>query len=164
MSFRALTPFGRSPLTKNSERSDPTAWRGEFDRLFDDMFKGFGSLPSVWGEGAAAPKIDIKETKEGIEVTAELPGVDEKDVEVELVDDLLTIRGEKKVERTDENKDKGYHVMERSYGSFQRAVRLPYAAENDKVSAEFSKGVLKVTCPRPAEIAAKTRKIDIKSR
>jgi HSP20 family protein len=163
MSFRALTPFGRSSLAKNGERSDSTAWRGEFDRLFDDMFKGLGSLPSVWGEGVAVPRIDIKETREGIEVTAELPGVDEKDVEVELVDDLLTIRGEKKIERTDENKDKGYHVMERSYGSFQRAIRLPYAAENEKVLAEFGKGVLKVNCPRPAEIAAKTRRIDIKS-
>jgi HSP20 family protein len=162
MSFRALSPFGRSPVARSNERNDTLPWRGEFDRLFEDMFKGFGNLPAVWGEGNAAPKVDIKETKDGIEVTAELPGVDEKDVEVELVDDLLTIRGEKKVERTDENKDKGYHVMERSYGSFQRAIRLPYAAENDRVSATFSKGVLKITCPRPAEIAAKTRKIDIR--
>lgn len=163
MSFRALSPFGRSPMAKNSDRNDALSWRGEFDRLFDDMLKGVGPLPAVWGEGNAAPRVDIKETKDAIEVTAELPGVDEKDVEVELVDDLLTIRGEKKVERVDQNKDKGYHVMERSYGSFQRAIRLPYAAENDKVSAEFSKGVLKITCPRPAEIAAKTRKIDIRT-
>ncbi|TDQ78961.1 HSP20 family protein [Dongia mobilis] len=164
MAFRALTPFGRGGVAPRPERNDPLAWRGEFDRLFDDMFKGFGALPSVWGEGAAAPKIDVKETDAGIEVTAELPGVDEKDVTVELADDLLTIRGEKKMERKEEDKEKGYHLMERSYGSFQRSLRLPYACPGEKVEAEFNKGVLRITCPRPAEVAAKTRKIDIKSR
>jgi len=164
MSLRTLVPFGRPNLASRNERHDPLAWRGEFDRLFDDMFKGFGALPAVWGEGNAAPKIDVRETDAGIEVTAELPGVDEKDVTVELADDLLTIRGEKKVERKEEDKDKGYHVMERSYGSFQRAIRLPYACPTDKVEADFAKGVLKITCPRPAEVAAKTRRIDIKSR
>lgn len=163
MSLRPLVPFGRSNLAGRNERSDPLAWRGEFDRLFDDMLKGFGTLPTAWGEGGTAPKIDVRETDAGIEVTAELPGIDEKDITVELADELLTIRGEKKFERKEEDKDNGYHLMERSYGSFQRAVRLPYACPTDKVEAEFTKGVLKITCPRPADVAAKTRKIDIKS-
>jgi HSP20 family protein len=163
MSFRELTPFRRSPLAPRGESDNVFSWRRDLDRVFDDMFKNFGQLPSVWGSGAAAPSIDVKEGKDGIEVTAELPGVDEKDVEVELVDDLLTIRGEKKAERNEEDKEKGYHVQERSYGSFQRSIRLPFRAESDKVTAEFKKGILKISCPRPAGATATGRKIDIKA-
>lgn len=161
MSFRGLTPFRRSSLAPRDEQDSFFPWRRDIDRVFEDMFKSFGQLPSVWGSGAGAPSIDVKESKDGIEVTAELPGVDEKDVEVELTDDLLTIRGEKKAERSEEDKEKGYHVQERSYGSFQRSIRLPFRAESEKVTADFKKGVLKVSCPRPAGASIAGRKIDI---
>ncbi len=164
MAFRSLTPFGRSPVPSREDRDDFFSWRRDIDRAFEDMFKNFGSLPAVWGSGTAAPKIDVKETKDGIEVTAELPGVDEKDVEVEINDDLLTIHGEKKIERDEEDKETGYHVMERSYGSFHRSVRLPFSADSGKIAAEFGKGVLKITCPRPANVQPKAQKVSIQSR
>ena len=139
--------------------------RREMDRMFDDVLKGFGTggLPAALG-GAGVPRMDVKETATGIEITAELPGVDESDVEVELSDDVLTIRGEKKVEKEEGDKEKGYHLMERSYGSFARSIALPFEADSEKVSADFSKGVLKVVIPRPAAAAAKTKKIEVKAK
>jgi HSP20 family protein len=166
MSFKSLMPFARSgaPGRVGTDFDPFTSMRREMDRMFDDVLKGFGTggLPAASG-GAGVPRMDVKETAAGIEITAELPGVDESDVEVELSDDVLTIRGEKKVEKEEGDKEKGYHVMERSYGSFARSVQLPYGAEGDKVTADFSKGVLKVVVPRPAEVEAKTRKIQIKA-
>jgi len=168
MSLKSLMPFARSNVpSRTGYDMDPFRnMRRDMDRLFDEMWKGFGggnAMPAVFAGGDAAPRIDVKETATGIEVSAELPGVDEKDIEVELQDDVLTIRGEKKVEMEEGDKEKGYHVMERSYGSFARSVALPYSAEPDKVSADFSKGVLKVVVPRPAEITAKTKKIEVKA-
>lgn len=169
MSLKSLMPFARSTTpNRTGYEMDPfTAMRRDVDRVFDDMWKGFGGgagLPAAFGSGASTPRIDVKETAAGIEVSAELPGVDEKDIEVELQDDVLTIRGEKKVEKEEGDKEKGYHVMERSYGSFARSIALPYGADPDKVSADFAKGVLKVLVPRPAEVAAKTRKIEVKAK
>ena len=166
MSLKSLMPFARAAApSRTGYDFDPFAsMRREMDRMFDDAFKGFGgNVPAAFAAGVAAPRMDVKETDAGIEITAELPGVDEKDVEVELSDDVLTIRGEKKFEKEEGDKEKGYHVMERSYGSFARSVQLPYGAEGDKVSADFSKGVLKVVVPRPAEVEAKTKKIQIKA-
>ncbi|HVO01901.1 MAG TPA: Hsp20/alpha crystallin family protein [Candidatus Cybelea sp.] len=168
MSLKSLMPFARSSTPTRFGDYDPFfGMRREMERMFDDMLKGFGatSLPAVFGGNGngAAPRIDVKETDGGIEVSAELPGVDEKDIEVELQDDVLTIRGEKKVEKEEGDKEKGYHLMERSYGSFARSIALPYSADPGKVSADFSKGVLKVVVPRPAEAAAKTKKIEVKA-
>jgi len=115
---------------------------------------GFGA------RGALAPSIDVSENDKGIEVTAELPGVDEKDVEVTLADNLLTIKGEKKSER--EEKEEGSYVSERSYGSFQRSFSLPYEVDAGKVEAKFDKGVLKISLPKSPELKKKTKKIAIK--
>jgi HSP20 family protein len=109
-----------------------------------------------------APKIDIAETKDAIDLTAELPGVGEKDVDVTLADGMLTIRGEKKTERDERNKDKNWHVVERSYGSFSRAIPLPFDPDPAKVEAMFDKGVLHIHLPKPAEMAKKQQKIEIK--
>ncbi|MDQ7249883.1 Hsp20/alpha crystallin family protein [Dongia sedimenti] len=169
MSLKSLMPFARSNVpSRGGYDVDPfTAMRRDMDRFFDDMMKGFGSssngLPVAF-TGAAAPRIDVKETETGLEVSAELPGVDEKDVEVELQDDVLTIRGEKKIEKEEGDKEKGYHLMERSYGSFARSITLPFEADSEKVSADFSKGVLKVVIPRPATAVAKTKKIEVKAK
>jgi len=135
----------------------------EVEKTFEDFtrrtpFAGFASF----GEGAMAPKIDVAEGKDGIEVTAELPGVDEKDIDVTLADGVLTIRGQKKSERDEEDKDKNWHVVERSYGSFSRSVRLPYDPDQSKVEAKFDKGVLHVRLPKPAEVAKKEKKIEIR--
>jgi len=95
------------------------------------------------------------------ELTAELPGVDEKDVQVTLEDNILTIKGEKRTER--EEKKGGYHLAERSYGAFQRAFEVPASVAADKVDATFAKGVLKVTLPKSEAGQSKARRIDVKA-
>jgi HSP20 family protein len=95
-------------------------------------------------------------------VTAELPGVDEKDLDVTLANEVLTIRGEKRTERDEEDKDKNWHVVERSFGSFTRAIPLPFDPDATKVEARFDKGVLRIRLPKPGEVAKKQQKIEIK--
>jgi HSP20 family protein len=109
-----------------------------------------------------SPKIDIAEGKDAIDVTAELPGVDAKDLDVTLANGMLTVRGEKRTERDEEDKDKNWHVVERSYGSFSRAIPLPFDPDPAKVEAKFDKGVLHIHLPKPAEVAKKQQKIEIK--
>jgi len=134
----------------------------EIEKTFDD-FSRRGPLAGFagFGEGATAPKIDVSESKDGLEVTAELPGVDEKDIDVTLSNGVLTIRGEKKTERDETDKDKNWHVSERRYGSFTRTITLPYDPDSSKVEAKFEKGVLRVRLPKPAEITKKEKKIAI---
>lgn len=139
----------------------------EIEKTFDDFSRrgplaGFTGFGAGFGDGATAPKIDVAEVKDAIEVTAELPGVDEKDIDVTLSNGVLTIRGEKKTERDETGKDKSWHVVERSYGSFSRTIALPYDPDSGKVEAKFDKGVLRVRLPKPAEIAKKEKKIEIR--
>jgi HSP20 family protein len=134
----------------------------EIEKTFDD-FSRRSPLAGYFGDGAAAPKIDVSEGKDGIEVTAELPGVEEKDIDLTLSNDVLTIRGEKRSERDETDKDKNWHVVERRYGLFSRSVTLPYQPDSDKVEAKFEKGVLRVRLPKPAEIAKKEKKIAIRA-
>lgn len=118
----------------------------EFNRLFEDAFKGSGMAPSL---GAAeAPRMNLCETDTGYRLEAELPGVSEDDVEITLADDVLTIRGEKKGEHSEQREN--YHVMERSYGSFARSIRLPFTVSPDEVGASFRDGLLTVTLPKKA--------------
>jgi HSP20 family protein len=109
-----------------------------------------------------SPTIDVAESKDAIDVTAELPGVDEKDVDVTLANGMLTVRGEKKTERDEQDKDRNWHVVERSYGSFSRTIPLPFDPDPAKVEAKFDKGVLHIHLPKPAEVAQKQQKIEIK--
>jgi HSP20 family protein len=132
----------------------------EIEKTFDD-FSRRSPLAGYFGDGAAAPKIDVSESKDGIEVTAELPGVDEKDIDLTLSNDVLTIRGEKKSERDEGDKERSWHLVERRYGAFTRTVTLPYQPDSDKVEAKFEKGVLRIRLPKPAEIAKKEKKIAI---
>ena len=146
--------------------------RDEVDRLFDRFSTRFPSLPtgrslfdwdpfggSRGAAGFAAPSVDIAETDESYDVTADLPGVSEKDINVELKDDVLTVSGEKKEES--EKKQKDYRLSERRFGSFKRSFRLPSGVDEDKVTANFKDGVLKVVLPKSAEARKKSRKIDI---
>ncbi|HKS85297.1 MAG TPA: Hsp20/alpha crystallin family protein [Pseudolabrys sp.] len=154
----------KSPIPVSRERSvaNPfTSLQREIDRLFDDSTRGFPSgLPSLSGNGAAAlvPSMDVTETDKEIEITAELPGLEEKDVQINVADSFLTIRGEKKAEK--EQKDKNYRLIERSYGSFERTLELPEGVNAEAIKATISKGVLKVTVPKPAPSQAK--KIEVK--
>ncbi len=135
----------------------------EIDRVFDDLrrgapWAGFG-IPN--GGARFAPLLDVFETDKAIEIDAELPGMTEDDIDVSVVDNILTVKGEKKSET--EKKEADYHMVERSYGVFTRSLTLPYEVEASKVDAKFDKGVLKITLPKPAEVRAKTKKIKIKS-
>ena len=137
----------------------------EIDRVFDDFHRGFHLPAWMKADDKAgtrlSPHIDVSETDKNYEITAELPGVDEKDVEIELADNVLTIRGEKKSKK--EEKEKDYHLVERSYGSFRRSIRLPFGAEASDAEAKFKNGVLTIVLPKPPEAKAKTKKIELKS-
>lgn len=137
---------------------------GSLFREVQKTFEDFSRRSPLGGFGSdvTAPKIDIVESKDAIDLTAELPGVEEKDVDVTLADGMLTIRGEKKTERDERDKDKNWHVVERSYGSFSRAIPLPFDPDPAKVEAKFDKGVLHIHLPKPAEVAKKQQKIEIK--
>lgn len=136
---------------------------GSLQREIDQVFKDFGrGLPAWGGErgGANSLKLNVAETDKAIEVTADLPGVEAKDIDVQLKDGVLTIKGEKKFEK--EEKDKDYHVVERSYGMFERSFTVPAEVEADKVEAAFDKGVLKITLPKAPAAQARVQKIEVK--
>lgn len=157
MNLRSLMPVGRD---RNVARSDNPfmSLQREIDRLFDDFTRG---LPAFSGGGAGEmlPSVDVTETDKQIEITAELPGLEEKDVQVNFADNVLTIRGEKKAEK--EEKDKTFRLVERSYGSFVRSLELPDGIDANAIKASIDKGVLKVTVPKPAP--AQVKKIDVKT-
>jgi HSP20 family protein len=135
----------------------------QVNRLFDDFFRGTDLRPfaEMGRVGEFAPRIDVKETDKAFTVTAELPGMDEKDVEVMLSADSLTLKGEKKHEK--EEKGESFYRMERSYGSFHRVIPLPDGVDAGKVDAGFSKGVLTVNLPKTAKAKEKTKKVTIKT-
>src|SRR3974390_646103 len=138
-----------------------------FGSLFSEVKKTFEDFSrrsplTGFGTGTLAPKIDVAESKDAIDLTGELPGADEKDVDVTLTNGVLTFRGEKKTQRDEKDKDKNWHVVERSYGSFSRTISLPFDPEPTKVDAKIDKGVLHVHLPKPVEVAKKQQKIEIK--
>ena len=141
----------------------------EIDRLFDQAFRGFDRSPfgfnrpifSHMNDGMLKPTLDLGATDKEYTVSVEVPGVDEKDVKVEIANDTLTIRGEKKQEI--EEKEKNFYRMERSYGSFQRILSLPEDADQEAISATFKNGVLTVSMPRKASPQAHVRQIQIQN-
>jgi HSP20 family protein len=137
---------------------------GSLFREVQKTFEDFSRRSPIAGLSSEmlAPKIDIAESRDAIDLTAELPGVEEKDVDVTLADGMLTLRGEKKSKRDETDKEKNWHVVERSYGSFSRTISLPFDPDPAKVEAKFDKGVLHIHLPKPAEVAKKQQKIEIK--
>lgn len=134
------------------------------DRLFDDVTRGWGLAPfraAARGWADLSPRVDVAETEKEIKVTAELPGMDEKDIEVKLTGDVLTLKGEKRAES--EEKGKSFHRVERSYGAFERAFVLPAEVDPAKVEASFKKGVLTVTLAKTPAAQAHARRIEVKS-
>ncbi|MGH6718552.1 MAG: Hsp20/alpha crystallin family protein [Alphaproteobacteria bacterium] len=133
------------------------------DRLFDDFLRALPAVPRLGAssEGAVVPKLDVAETDKEIVVSTELPGIDEKDVDVTLKDGVLTIKGEKKAEK--EEKGKNFHRLERSYGAFSRTVVVPADVDEGKVKAGFAKGVLTVTLPKKPGTQTAARKITVKA-
>jgi len=133
--------------------------RNEMDRLWDEYF-GPGRRALRPLEEAWIPAVDVSETGDKITVKAEIPGMEAKDIEISMVGDTLTIKGEKKVER--EEKEENYHMVERSYGSFSRAMKLPAVVDADKVEATYKNGVLTVVLPKKEEV--KPKAIEIKAK
>jgi HSP20 family protein len=130
-------------------------------REMENVFRAFDQNLSSPDIGAGALAINVAETKGAFEVTAELPGVDEKDIKVSLDGNQLVISGEKKEESTKEEKD--WHVEERSFGSFYRSMSLPFEPEDGAVDAHFDKGVLHLTIKKPAKAIKTAKTIDIKT-
>ena len=161
MTMRDLIPWGGqesralAPL-RGEERSPLISLRREMDRLFDDFFHA--PLAGLGRGMAAWPSVEVNETETEIRITAEVPGMAEKDVELLLEDGVLTLRGEKKSETQD--KDRGY--SERYYGRFERRIALPAGVNEEGAKADFRDGVLTVTLPRSAD-SARGRRIAINS-
>ena len=167
MSIRDLVPWhgNKKNLSVRKAHEPFYGIQKEINSVFDNFFDEFDLLPSRFGGyedrfSAFTPKIDIKEGKKKIEISAELPGMDEKDIDVSLSDDALTIKGEKNQEI--EDKKDGYYRMERSYGSFYRTIPLPNGIDTDNVDAKFKKGVLQVTIPMTSKAIESHKKIEIK--
>ncbi len=162
---------------KLGSSSTPQTWhpfeslRQEIDRLFDDFGRGswqpfgrslfaaepFWQRTSKW----TAPAVDMVEGEKAFELTAELPGMDEKNIEVKVADGRLTIKGEKQEEKEEKKKD--YYLQERRFGSFERSFELPEGVDADKIEASFKKGILTVTLPKKPEAQKPTKKIEVKA-
>jgi len=166
MARNPLTPFGSGFGTPGG--SDPfLSLHREMNRLFDDVLRGTG-LPAAagnQGQGRVGnfvnASMNVSETENEIRITAELPGVTEQDIDVSLEDDMLTIRGEKKFDRTDDKEN--FHFVERSYGTFQRSLPLPYPVDPERVQASFENGVLTVTVPKTGQ-QERSRRIQVQGR
>lgn len=162
--FKSLVPWRNNkpqvPATREDFFDPFVTFRREMDRMFDDFF-GSALRPASAGWQAITPAVDIDETDKEVVVTAELPGVTDKDVEVSLAGDILIIKGEKKAEHEQKNGDSYY--MERRFGSFSRSLRLPFEVTDEKVDAKFKDGVLTIHLPKPAELQRSIRRIEVKA-
>ena len=166
----------RSMKPASSAHSPITGLHGEMDRVLNrffpegwphfrmDRFFDFERLAKLGGGSfenmLQGTRADISETESEYEISVELPGIDEKDIQLDLSDDTLTLSAEKREER--EEKKKNYHLSERSYGSVRRSFRIPDGVDSSKIKADFSKGVLRVTLPKSKEAKAKQRRIPVK--
>lgn len=147
------TPRRHGETGVNQEEENPlTLFERDMNRMFDDFFGGFGLAPSeFWDTGwsAFSPQVDIVDNEKEVKISVELPGLDEKDIEVSLSRDTLTISGEKRQEK--EDKGKNYYRMERSYGSFKRAIPIPCEVKAETIEATFKNGVLSIVLPKASE-------------
>lgn len=155
--MKSLSPFSWFSQPSAANEDPFTILRKEVDRVFEDA----GSWPfaSLTGKGSQIPRLNVSETDVAIDIEAELPGLEEKDIDVTLKDDRVTISGEHKIERDEEKKD--YHLVERRLGRFSRSVALPFEPDADAVKAEFKNGVLHLHIAKPKEVRDRTVKIKI---
>jgi len=130
--------------------------REKMNRLFEDTFAARGEekdlMASTW-----TPSVDIYETENEVVLTAEIPGIEDKDIEIKIEDNTLSIKGERKLEK--ETKEENYHRIERAYGSFYRSFTIPHNVNQDEIQAEHESGVLKITMPKKPELKAQKVKI-----
>lgn len=171
MANRDLTTQGASRGVSAYGRDPFSLFRREMDRLFEDFFtplegRSFGApaagqaAPSGQMMGSVWPSLDVDESPGAYTVTAELPGLEQKDVELNLQDNVLTLSGEKRQERKEGDGGRAY--VERMYGRFERTIPFPTEIDPDKVEASFRNGVLKITLPKNAQAQERSRRIEIK--
>lgn len=148
--------------TRRENESPMLAIQNEMNRMFDQFFTDpFQMIPARLNlQADFFPRLDISESEKEFTINAELPGMDEKDIQISLEKDSLILSGEKKSES--EEKEKTFHRIERSYGSFQRVIPFDTELDEDNASATFKNGVLTITLPKAADALKKSRKIDIK--
>ena len=164
MANTGLTSKSRRDLAERQQYESPMqSFQHEINRMFDDFFRDpFAPLslrePALSAE--FSPRVDVVESDKDFKVTAELPGMDAKDIQINLEQDALILSGEKKSEY--EEKHKGYHRLERSFGSFQRVIPLTAEVDEDKVDAQFKNGVLTITLPKTPAAVKTVKKIDLK--
>ena len=162
--LNALVPWRNNKADTPAKREDffdpLVTFRREMDRMFEHFFDGV-PMRSGANWSSLTPAADIGETDQEMIITAELPGVSDKDVEVSLAGDVLTIKGEKKAETEHKNGDSTY--VERRFGAFARSVRLPFEVKDGEIDAKFKDGVLTVRLPKPADLRRTVRKIDVKT-
>jgi HSP20 family protein len=137
---------------------DMVSIQDEMNKLFDDFF-GRPLVRTEWTEGVWTPSVDVSEDKDNVIIKAEMPGMKKEDVKISVQDGVITLRGERKQEN--EEKDKNYHRIERSYGSFCRSFQLPTSVKTDKIKASYKDGVLNVTLPKTEEVKPKEIPISI---
>jgi HSP20 family protein len=155
-----LTP---APMkTQPNAFDQPLGWlRNEIDRLFDDFRRPARSVFSIGStDFGPMPAVELIERDKDYRLTAELPGMREEDIEIAVADGELTLSGEKHEE--EERKERGFMLSERRYGAFERSITLPADVDRDHISAAFRKGVLEVTLPKDAQIAGRTRRIEVR--
>jgi len=167
MTIKDLVPWKwgeekQLPVKRTQSEDTLTNLHNNIDRLFDDFFRGFDLAPFGESFGTFSPSIDVRETDHNYQVTAELPGMDENDIEVTLDNNILTVSGQKKQET--EDKGQNYYRLERSYGSFRRSISLPPGIESDNIDANFKKGILTITLPKTAAAQEHVKRIPVKTR
>jgi len=163
MDLRSLIPLPRGGVPGRAGGTDPfSSFRRDIDRMFDEF--GRWNMPFAQSnESFLSPKVNVAETDKGLELTAELPGVDQKDIDLDLTDNVLTLKAEHQIDKEEKDESRHYHLVERSYGTFMRRIELPFEADTDKVEASFDKGVLKVFVPRSPSAEKHGKKISVKA-
>src|SRR5690348_667910 len=164
MRVKDMIPWKRREGSVQREGANAVhALQTDLDRAFEDFWRTFGlPMPRGWGTGADLDtplRLDVRETPKEVEVLAELPGMDDKDVDISVAEGTLTIRGEKKAERTKEEKD--YVLRERSFGHVERVVPLPDGLDIDAANATFKNGVRSVRIPKTAEAQAEVKHVRV---
>jgi len=162
-----VVPFGRAYAPSRRAVDPFSLMKREMENMMETFARMPEAAPAVSENGFFVPVVEVKEDDKGLTIEADLPGVDPEDVSVELSDGILTIKAERKMvkEVDEEDKDSGvkYHIAERAYGTFLRRFNLPWEADEDKIEADFDKGVLKVFVPRKIE-EKKAKKISVKAK
>lgn len=164
MVWNPLAPGRRGTDLRPVRDDDPFAlMRREMDRAFDDFMRGWVTpARSALPEGVLSPRVNVVENDKGLEVTAELPGVDQKDIDVDLTEGMLTLKAEHREEKEEKGENERYHVVERAFGTFMRRFAIPFEPDAENVEASFDKGVLRIWIPRSPESQKQARKIEIK--